>query len=144
MPVGKLHRDEPPKEQPGTLSRIAEASSRIAHGVGQAVDKGMDGAIESTGKAWDAIRSKEVRDGVGFRARAAWEVPKDVGKIVSEDAAMASLGVGLPSGASIAVDKIYKLDSANNGLRSGYEQQAKDLARRIAQQKRNVYSPTEK
>jgi hypothetical protein len=104
----------------------------------------MEAAGKATGKAWDALRSKEVHDGVEFGARAAWEVTKDVGKIVGEDAAMASLGVGLPSGASIAVDKIYKLDSANNGLRSGYEQQAKDLARRIAQQKRNVYSPTEK
>ncbi|MGE4292758.1 MAG: hypothetical protein AB7E32_11165 [Desulfovibrio sp.] len=116
----------------------------MSNGIGQAVDKGMDAAGQATGKAWDAVRSKEVCDGVEFGARAAWEVTKDVGKIVGKDAAMATLGVGLPPGTSIAVDKIYKLDSANQGLRSGYEQQVQDLARRIAQQKRNGYSPTEK
>jgi hypothetical protein len=136
-PAGKLKQAE-------QQSNAKNPLERIYNGAGQALDKGMEAAGKATGKAWDALRSKEVHDGVEFGARAAWEVTKDVGKIVGEDAAMASLGVGLPSGASIAVDKIYKLDSANNGLRSGYEQQAKDLARRIAQQKRNVYSPTEK
>ncbi|MGE4292754.1 MAG: hypothetical protein AB7E32_11145 [Desulfovibrio sp.] len=138
--------EQPQKEDKGFWKKTGEAVSSMSNGIGQAVDKGMDAAGQATGKAWDAVRSKEVRDGVEFGARAAWEVTKDVGKIVGEDALVAlfsSLGK-VPYGVSIAADKLAKIRSSALNFDHEYKDTAERVAKRIQQQKHVVYGTQRK
>ena len=72
---------------------FGDAVSTIGSGIGEAVSKGAQGAGEALGKTWDALTTNtDLHKGVEFGAKAAWEVSKDVGKRVVEDAGDAYLG----------------------------------------------------
>ncbi|WP_022660525.1 hypothetical protein [Paucidesulfovibrio longus] len=138
-PAGKLKQAE-------QQSNAKNPLERIYNGAGQALDKGMEAAGQATGKAWDAIRSKEVRDGVEFGARAAWEVTKDVGRIVGEDTivALGSSFGKIPYDISIAADKLAKIRSSALNFDHEYKNTAERVAKRIQQQKQIVYGTQRK
>jgi hypothetical protein len=71
-----------------TANGFGEAVGTMTEGIGEAVSKGAEGAGEALGKTWDVLTTnEELKKGVEFGGKAAWEVTKDVAERAGKDAA---------------------------------------------------------
>ncbi len=125
---------------------FGDAVSTIGSGIGEAVSMGAQGAGEALGKTWDALTTNtDLHKGVEFGAKAAWEVSKDVGKRVVEDAGDAYLGylLGNKSADPKYTDPLGKVgDLYAKGVKL-YDQApewGRSLGTRLNKIKQDVYS----
>ncbi|GEM_PF-1476926 len=136
---------------------FGEAASTIGAGIGEAVSKGWDATGEALGKTWDARNNEDLKKGVEFGGKAAWEVTKDVGKTVLKDIGYNGWDTAATKGAeyfgldrvasvvgnpaiTIPINKVVGMartvDDVWNG---GQERSTKDLGQRIDDVCEQVY-----
>jgi hypothetical protein len=124
---------------------FGEAVTTIGKGVGEAVEKGAAGAGEALSKTWDELTTNEdLKKGVEFGGKAAWEVSKDVFKKAGEDAAGALVSAGSYYKLGETAGKIVRgtvFDLLKGSVQDTLEWpgKARDIGERICKIKGKVY-----